>query len=596
MATSNKDTPRCDNRDTSISIIQSYANLPSRQASATEKTENAAQKKTIKFRAKLPKVRTGCQNCKIRRIKCDEAAPGCARCFKFGIPCSGYLKQSDKPKPRPIVPILPKEEEPRATRKSIVELYIGPRFTDELEARYFRYFCQNSAAEIAGPLPTGIWSEIIPQVCEIEPYIAHGLVALGAFIKHRKEITNGSVSSSTHQHREYALREYGKSLRGMQEAIDKNTGRSPRTALIACMLVFCIEGIQGHQASATLHATNGILMMYDLYQANMARCALGNQCAAGPELRRAFMDLDLQVLYCLDIRPTAHHVMIKEQLNQHLRGELLPFQNITDCHEHLQAIMRRNLHFINVARKSQLGLDFQERYDKNFQPRDWEGAADLRQYNYPWSRVIHKVGFPPGLLYERDTYLAEMIRWEEASKDIFQQCMSSPPHSDAFRTAALLKAHAAASAIKLHGSFYTNDIGYDQLQPYFRTIITNCALVHPYYSSSSYHTNLGILMPLFEVGLHCRDKILRDQAIAMSFVNKEYREGVWDSYVGGSICKWIRDLEEPWRDADGFMPHDMRAKLAGLNVVAEKRMAQIFCTQRAAPGLGSVTKEIVITW
>ncbi|KAB8302141.1 hypothetical protein EYC80_005589 [Monilinia laxa] len=533
-----------------------------------------------------------------RRIKCDETKPGCVRCFKFGIYCSGYSRQPDKisSKSRTIVPILPKGKASNVTRESIVEVYIGPRFTEELETRYFRYFCENVAARIAGPLPTGVWSEIIPQVCEIEPYVAHGLVALGAFTKHHKEISNGSASSSPHQHREFALREYGKSLRGMQEAINKNSGLSPRTALIACILVFSIEGIQGHQESASIHATNGIVMMYDLYKAGGARCSFGRENHIGPELRRAFTDLDLQVLHFFDVRSTAHHVMIKEQINRHnLSGVLLPFQDITDCYEHLQAIMRRNLHFINSARKSLRDSDFQNQ-SRDFQARDLEDATSIRSNKNLLSNVEHEARYPPEMLHERDIYLADMVRWEEASEDIFRQCMSSPPHSESFRTAALLKAHAAASTIKLHGSFYRDEVEYDQLEQHFSTIITYCALVHPYYSTSSYHTNLGILMPLFAVGLHCRDKILRDQAIAMSFVNEEYREGIWDSCLGGSICKWIRDLEEPWRDANGHIPQSVRVKLVGLDVVVEKRTAQIFCTQGAGPGRASVTKDIIVTW
>ncbi|RAL62978.1 hypothetical protein DID88_004065 [Monilinia fructigena] len=337
-------------------------------------------------------------------------------------------------------------------------------------------------------------------------------------------------------------------------------------------------------------------MMYDFYKADGARCSFGRENYIGPELRRAFIDLDLQVLYFLDARSTAHHVMIKEQINRHnLSGTLLPFQNITDCYEHLQAIMRRNLHFINSARKSPPGSEFQDQ-SRDFQARNLKDATSICSNKSPTSQVEHEVRFPPQIIHERDIYLADMVRWEEASEDIFRQCMSSPPHSESFRTAALLKAHAAASTIKLHGFFYKDEVEYDQLEPYFNTIITYCTLVHPYYSTSSYHTNLGILMPLFAVGLHCKDKILRDQAIAMSFVNEEYREGIWDSYLGGVICKWIRDLEEPWRDENGQIPPDMRAKLVRLDVVLEKQTAQIFCTQGAGPGRGSVAKDIMVTW
>lgn len=37
-----------------------------------------------------PKVRTGCDNCKKRRVKCDERKPECLRCQRVGVQCSGY--------------------------------------------------------------------------------------------------------------------------------------------------------------------------------------------------------------------------------------------------------------------------------------------------------------------------------------------------------------------------------------------------------------------------------------------------------------------------------------------------------------------------
>lgn len=535
-----------------------------------------------------------------RRIKCDETIPGCVRCLKFGILCSGYPKQPDKgkSKSRPIKSILPKGTTSDVAQESFVELYVGPRFTEELEHSYFNYFCENVAQGITGPLPAGVWCEVIPQVCETELYIANGLVALGAFIKYKKETVKGSKSSGTKKHLQYALSEYGKCLQGIQKAVDGGEGRSPRSALIACLLVFCIESLQGHQAAASAHAMNCVMMLSDSYQSSAADTKFAKENSIGPDLQRAFTGLDLQVLYFQDLRSVAHHVMIKEHLNQHqLRAGLLDsFQTIADCYVYLQAMMRRNLHFIDSARKCHPGADWQEESEM-FPPRVEDDAAKLCRTNNVWLQPEERSAeFPPEMLRERDIYLADMIRWEEASADIFQSCLTSPHHSQEFRTAALLKIHAASITICLHGSFYTDEIQYDELFPYFQTIITYCTFVHPYYSSSSYHINLGILMPLFSVGMHCRNKMLRDQAIAMTFVNKEYREGVWDCYVGGFICKWIRDLEEPWRDAQGHIPAERRAKFAGLNVAAEKRTSQMFCTQKAGLGKGSVLKNVTVNW
>ncbi|KAL2370286.1 hypothetical protein RJ035_006317 [Blastomyces gilchristii] len=53
------------------------------------------------FHSRRPhqKSRTGCSNCKKRRIKCDETKPGCRKCGAYGISCD-YLAVQSRPKPR----------------------------------------------------------------------------------------------------------------------------------------------------------------------------------------------------------------------------------------------------------------------------------------------------------------------------------------------------------------------------------------------------------------------------------------------------------------------------------------------------------------
>ncbi|PQE17986.1 zn2 cys6 dna-binding protein [Rutstroemia sp. NJR-2017a BVV2] len=573
--------------------------LPYRRACAIDRAR-PAQTKQIKFRARLPKVKTGCHNCK--RIKCDEAKPGCVRCLKFGIVCSGYPKpqQKTKPKSRSIIPILPKGSTLEFLQPAIFEISSGPRFLDEHAGRYFRYFCEDVAANITGPLPSSVWSKIIPQVGEMEEYIANGLVAIGALSKARKELAEGR-SPESKEHYQYALKQYGKSLRGINTAIEKGARRCPRTALIACILVFCIESMQGHQASASLHAANGVNMLLDCYEAfgkPLTPAQWSDSISLDADLSRALTELDLQVLYFIDVRPASYHITIKEGLNCQLKQSMpVVFEDLASCYQCWQLIMRRNLHFIDIARKSIL-IPEPHNDGRAFSPTEWDNGANFRQNNTPWGTADGSTCFPAEILAERDIYLAEIAHFEEASDAILKKCMTAPHHTEEFLVAASLRAHVAANTIRMRGSFFADEIEYDYLYPLFQTIVTCCTLVRPYFTAlpSGYHTNLGILMPLFEVGVHCRNKILRDQAIAMLFVDKQYREGIWDSYTTGFICKWVRELEEPWRDKEGLVPMERRARLMGLNVMLEQRRAHIFCAQGNGLDGGVKMKDTIVTW
>ncbi|KAK3385315.1 hypothetical protein B0H63DRAFT_181546 [Podospora didyma] len=54
-------------------------------------------------RPRRSKVKTGCQTCKTRKVKCDEGRPACVRCVSTGRACDGYgiwgggSKHSDGP-------------------------------------------------------------------------------------------------------------------------------------------------------------------------------------------------------------------------------------------------------------------------------------------------------------------------------------------------------------------------------------------------------------------------------------------------------------------------------------------------------------------
>ncbi|KAM3083982.1 hypothetical protein ACMFMG_001911 [Clarireedia jacksonii] len=433
----------------------------------------------------------------------------------------------------------------------------------------------------------------------MEEYIANGMVAIGALSKARKELTAGQSAESA-PHFEYALKQYGKSLRGINKAIEENARRCPRTALIACVLVFCIESMQGHQASASLHAANGVNMLVDCYEAfgKPLPARWSERMSLDADLNRAFNELDLQVLHFVDARPTSYHINIKEGLNYHLK-QWMPavFEDLSSCYQCWQMIMRRNLHFVDIARKSILKPD-PENGGRAFSPTEWDDAANFRPDNTPWGSADGSTCFPPEILAERDIYLAQIVHFEKASEAILNKYMAAPHHTEEFLVATSIRAHVAANTIRMRGSFFADEIEYDSLNPLFQTIVTCCTLVRPYFTTlpSGYHTNLGILMPLFEVGVHCRNKILRDQAIAMLFIDKQYREGVWDSYTTGFICKWVRELEEPWRDKAAFIPRERRARLMGLNVMLEQRRAQIFVMQGNGVDGGVKMKETIVSW
>jgi hypothetical protein len=55
---------------------------------STAAPPRADQLAAVRKRKTHSKSRQGCGNCKLRRVKCDEAKPGCRRCQDYGVRCS----------------------------------------------------------------------------------------------------------------------------------------------------------------------------------------------------------------------------------------------------------------------------------------------------------------------------------------------------------------------------------------------------------------------------------------------------------------------------------------------------------------------------
>jgi hypothetical protein len=66
--------------------------------------------------------------------------------------------------------------------------------------------------------------------------------------------------------------------------------------------------------------------------------------------------------------------------------------------------------------------------------------------------------------------------------------------------------------------------------------------------------DVGVVIPLYLVGVKCSATNLRREAIEL-MLNNPRREGLWDSVVAGSVVQWILDIESVHEDrARGLIP------------------------------------------
>ncbi|QSZ34892.1 hypothetical protein DSL72_007753 [Monilinia vaccinii-corymbosi] len=128
-----------------------------------------------------PKVKTGCQTCKIRRVKCDEAKPSCQRCVPTGRKCDGYA--ADLKRFRPEV----------QGGLDIQRLHTLLPGTVE-ERRGFQCFISNTATDLSGYFDAFFCEYLILQASATEPSLRHTIVGLGTL---HEEFSDRTVDLAT---------------------------------------------------------------------------------------------------------------------------------------------------------------------------------------------------------------------------------------------------------------------------------------------------------------------------------------------------------------------------------------------------------------
>ncbi|RDW64682.1 hypothetical protein BP6252_10333 [Coleophoma cylindrospora] len=582
------------------------ARAPTEEATDQSHEHGRAPSASRRIRAKVAKVRTGCRNCKIRRVKCDEGQPGCQKCWKYGIYCSGYPcpSKSHQAESRDLAPmgngsqislraIRPRHVDP--AHLTLLPFPGGKK--DEMESRYFNYYLEDIASKIGGPGFSDLWVKVIPQVGDTHPYIAQAMVALGALSRSRQV----QDKAQQIQHREYALAKHIESLSKMRKVLSQD-GYDKRMAMHACLLVFCFESLQGHQAAASMHAAGGVSLLESWNQERKFKGAmeLGDTVGDNASLSYAIACLDFQALAFLDARSADLHEHTAKRLKSWVRhmpntyGPTGHFKSLDDCRTYGHMIMRRTFHFISTVRI------YLAKNNRIFFMTNADGeTACLHPGNNTWtSGPLREPEVPKEMLQEYEDHMEDIRRWQVAAAPVIAKARTTKD-SDQFTSATISLIRCTLTIVTLAGAFIIDEAEYDKYIADFREITTLVTSVWATVTKSrnQFTFQTGMLPALLLVSMHCRDREIRDQAIGLMRSGAGYREGIWDSIAIEKISVALRDLEEKWVDDDGHIPGEMRALLVSVSIILEEKTAQLVISQKAAPGdTNYQVKTVPLAW
>jgi hypothetical protein len=528
-------------------------------------------------------------------VKCDEAKPKCMRCQKFGggveciYPTFKAFKPDSTGASRILIPKLGNSKPPAV---AFVPHYgrFGPEL-DEMEGRCLQFFCEISS-EITGPFKTSVWNRLIPQAGDAYPLIRHSILALSALSKARAE-TKGNRSQArsllAKSHHEFAIKQYCKALKELRGKLGRING-DVRTVLIACLLIFSFETLQDNQNAASLHASGAVNLLMEYHQHHKNPSKPPNSYAPSywacqsqieEDLHSAFSYLDLQAF---DQRPAGHHRCFVQQMNEIIKYIPAEFMDLNSCRKMFQLITRRNFHWVSIARST---LQQRMVHQVHCNP---VGGPHIAEMHFGNTLLVDSLinEIPATLLAEHQEYLEDINRWQRASKNLFEATGHrilkwTGTKLEDFIITALLRIHAAYQIVSLAEVLNPNKTTFDDYLPQFREMIELSALIYPHLVNGNgalFHFDLGIIPALSHVGMLCRDRELRSQAIEMLLRTPGYREGIFDAVAAGKLDQCAMEFEEPWRDESGNIPEGRRVKLVTVQVVLRERRATSIWKQR----------------
>ena len=392
----------------------------------------------------------------------------------------------------------------------------------------------------------------------------------------------------------------------MQEELQGKLWGHTRTALIASLLIYCIESLLGNVHSASIHAARSIGLLYTWrHQHAVSGKSLCAQDAFEQDLYPAFPGLDIQALLHLDDRPRNVHLGFQIYLDYSSHCFTSKLTSLNDGAEACQLLLRRNLHFIAAWRITDEYPHIASSLDHLV------GNGQVW-----WSIALGPLKIPPSKRMEQKSCLEDIATYTASLNELQQQHSSESESSMAFSVYSTCRIHTAMNKILMTAACLPLRASWDSLMPDFLEIVNLCENLYPQVSSAggtTYGFDVGLIVPLAVVAIRCRELWLRKKAIVLLLSRPGYREGIWDAEAMGHVCEWILEIEDEEEGNLSYMPAGIegegrlvrdepagewkKATLLMVHFELDERRAKPFCALPMGRDGGEwILKDKIISW
>lgn len=447
-----------------------------------------------KIRNCTTRTRGGCATCKRRRRKCDERRPACINCTSSGRTCEGFadpFRTVSKPTGVGSVVSIP------------ASLTVGDANMPRIAS------FQHLADAIFGHLNQTLVHEILKRASS-QTVVQNALFALSVQLEafacdHRNRDVN-------HTDGQFSLRHYGRSLRGVQDALNDETkpGRRVET-LLALSLVISYELLRGNGLAALAHLQGAL----HLLAASLMTAALNHEDLAILEMATLFyLQLEVGALsFAGALSPTMSTAVFDQiSSNADREASLLTTSGVAS----LQAL-----------RAKFLCLKFR--------------GLQALNHSKTESSAVHVQGQDTHGTHSALTVLFDLKLWFQLFQPALDAVNSrySTPSSmvaQTFKQCQVLYIHYLTLTMRL-SSFCSEarETAFDSFETCFDAIVSHAEKLISQGQHLHFTLDMGLVEPLYFTILKCREPDKR--LAALKLLNLCRQEGAWDGPLMASIAQ-----------------------------------------------------------
>ncbi|RDW76173.1 hypothetical protein BP5796_06994 [Coleophoma crateriformis] len=507
-----------------------------------------------------PKVRTGCNICKLRRVKCDETKPSCRRCQLAGRECS-YRRpptpavHNENVRQHTFVPIRRRpailQQQPAADRADVAPVQPSPLTVyapsasipgDSNERRYFQLFVNQVSRDLSGYFFTPFWTRLVLQECHREPAIRLEICALSALCK-----ASASPPSERDSHYHYALTQQSKALWCFRKVLPKG---SVRLALIASLLFTSFHSLQGDVETAAQQISCSIRLLDQWknskgnIEGRTGAVSSGQDPAnIDPDFMGMLERLELPLLSFIAINPILEYAF--EEVKEPTEIRMMPLPD----------------RFISVRQALPSAIQFCKFCLQHMRIGNAHKLS-------PQSTAFHRI-----FIRNQNTLLTFSSRWKAAFAPVLKIVNPRATNFDSIG-ALVFDIYVQVFESIVVTSLATDEMVYDDYYNTFRNIVTSSGEIlqkdHDLRratprrndkggpgdgcegkgeESPTLQLYLGVIPSLFYVATRCREPLIRREAI--NLLRKwKVRNGIWDSIQAALIAEWVLNMEEAHLNLD----------------------------------------------